>query len=155
MWNRKTSRFWLLAMVAMVALLAACSGGDVSQEDYDAAMADRDTAQASLSTSQGQVSQLQAQLASMAPGSLIQTGQLVPAPAGSAPTGWANEESVRGGLTLMAQYDSSGPDAWDVAAHPLVYITSESASNPNRDREAPYFAGFQLIDAYSKEVMMC
>jgi hypothetical protein len=66
---------------------------------------------------------------------------------------WANEESDRGGLYLVAQFDSSGPDAWDPVEHSLVYITSESNSNPNPNRTLEGgFAGFQLIDAYSKEV---
>jgi len=66
---------------------------------------------------------------------------------------WATKESERGGLYLVAQFDSSGPDAWDAAAHPLVYITSESSFNPNPDRVIPGgFAGFQLIDGYTKEV---
>jgi len=71
----------------------------------------------------------------------------------AATTDWATAESERGGLFLVAQFDSSGPDAWDAAAHPLVYITSESSFNPNPDRSlAGGFAGFQLIDGYTKEV---
>lgn len=67
---------------------------------------------------------------------------------------WSTPEAVRGGLHLVAQYDSSGPDAWDVAAHPLVYFTSESqfSINPNKP-EGPAFAGFHIIDGYSKEVV--
>lgn len=67
---------------------------------------------------------------------------------------WATPESERGGLYLVAQFDSSGADAWDAAAHPLVYITSESHDNDNPDRTIPGgFAGFHLIDGYSKEVV--
>lgn len=65
---------------------------------------------------------------------------------------WANEESERGGLHLVAQFDSSGPDAWDPAEHPLVYITSESNFNPNPNKMEGGFGGFHLIDAYTKEV---
>lgn len=64
---------------------------------------------------------------------------------------WATEESKRGGLHLVAQFDSSGPDAWDPAAHPLIYITSESNFNPNPNKKEGGFAGFQLIDAKTKE----
>lgn len=65
---------------------------------------------------------------------------------------WANAESNRGGLYLVAQFDSSGPDAWDPAAHPLIYITSESNFNPNPNKTIDGgFAGFQLIDGYTKE----
>lgn len=67
---------------------------------------------------------------------------------------WATAESNRGGLYLVGQFDSSGPDAWDPAAHPLIYITSESYANDNPDRSLPGgFAGFHLIDGYSKEVV--
>ncbi len=73
--------------------------------------------------------------------------------AAAASSTWANDESMRGGLHLVAQFDSSGPDAWDPAAHPLIYITSESNSNPNPNKTIEGgFAGFHLIDAYSKEV---
>jgi len=66
---------------------------------------------------------------------------------------WATKESDRGGLFLVAQFDSSGPDAWNAGDHPLVYITSESSFNPNPDKVIDGgFAGFQLIDGYSKEV---
>jgi DNA-binding beta-propeller fold protein YncE len=67
---------------------------------------------------------------------------------------WANAESERGGLYLVAQFDSSGPDAWDPVAHPLVYATSESHANPNPNKTlAGGFAGFHLIDAMTKEVI--
>lgn len=66
---------------------------------------------------------------------------------------WDNDESRRGGLFLVAQFDSSGDPAWDPAAHPLVYITSESNFNPNPNKMEGGFAGFHLIDAYSKEVV--
>lgn len=69
---------------------------------------------------------------------------------------WDNDESIRGGLHLWAAYDSSGPDAWDVKAHPLVYMTSEGTedANPAFDKDAPYFVGFHIIDGYSKEVVV-
>ena len=72
--------------------------------------------------------------------------------AAAATADWANAESNRGGLFLVAQFDSSGPDAWDPVAHPLVYVTSESHANPNPNRTLPGgFAGFQIIDAMTKE----
>lgn len=58
-------------------------------------------------------------------------------------------------------YDSSGPDAWDVKAHPLVYFTSEgvgSAGVPGQSAQ-PYLlggkqaSGVQVIDAYAKKVI--
>ncbi|MEX2502620.1 MAG: hypothetical protein WD336_09605 [Trueperaceae bacterium] len=38
---------------------------------------------------------------------------------------WATEWSDRLGVSLIAQFDSSGPDAWDRDAHPDVFITTE------------------------------
>ncbi|MDP1669809.1 hypothetical protein, partial [Phaeovulum sp.] len=78
--------------------------------------------------------------------------EAVAAAQNGAAAAWANAESERGGLYLVAQFDSSGPDAWDPIAHPLVYVTSESHANPNPNRTLPGgFAGFQLIDAMTKE----
>jgi DNA-binding beta-propeller fold protein YncE len=65
--------------------------------------------------------------------------------------GWATPESIRGGLELLETFDSSGPDAWDVAAHPLVYFTSEGVGyNPKGGDNK---VGFQIIDGYSKEIV--
>ena len=152
------SRMTLLIALALAALLAVAAVG-CGAEDDGVTQADVDAVKADLTAKTAEVSQLQTQLASVAPVNVMQTGQLVPAPAGSAPTGWANAESIRGGLTLVAQYDSSGPDAWDPAMHPMVYFSSESSYNYNTelndalDAGAPNFAGFHIIDAYSKEVI--
>ncbi len=74
--------------------------------------------------------------------------------AAAADSDWATDESIRGGLHLVAQFDSSGDIAWDVEKHPLIYVTSESHQNPNPDRTLEgSFAGFHLIDGYSKEVI--
>ena len=54
-------------------------------------------------------------------------------------------------MTQLATYDSSGPDAWDVEAHPVVYFTSEGVgANPNGGSG---MSGIHIIDAYSKEVV--
>lgn len=68
---------------------------------------------------------------------------------------WDTSESERGGLYLLEQFDSSGPDAWDPAEHPLIYIASEASDNfnPDLDPNAPFFAGFSITDAYTKEVI--
>jgi DNA-binding beta-propeller fold protein YncE len=152
------SRIPLLIALALAALLAVAAVG-CGAEDDGVTQADVDAVKADLTAKQQEVSQLQTQLASVAPVTVVQTGQLVPAPAGSAPTGWANAESIRGGLLLVAQYDSSGPDAWNAAMHPMVYFSSESSYGPNPDMNAeldagaPEFAGFHIVDAYSKEVV--
>lgn len=67
--------------------------------------------------------------------------------------GWATPESERGGLYLLQQYDSSGPDAWSAADHPLVYFTSESHENPNPNKQAGNFVGFHIIDGHTKELV--
>ena len=170
----KLARVVLVSTFSGLAIVVACGGGDgASQEDLDAAEAALSAAQSSLSSTQSdltaarsslasaqnQVSSIQVQMDSIAPVTVVQTGQLVPAPAGPDPTGWTNAESIRGGLHLVATFDSRGPDAWDPAEHPLVYYSSESYSNGNPaldeklDAGLANFAGFHVIDAYSKEVI--
>ncbi|MBI2864790.1 MAG: hypothetical protein HYX94_09550 [Chloroflexi bacterium] len=88
---------------------------------------------------------------------VVQAGELQPARAGALASGWNTTESIRGGLQLVATYDSSGPDAWDASKHPLVYITSEGtdvdSGSPKYDKDAPYYAGFQIVDANTKETV--
>ena len=110
-------------------LAAACTC--VSQKEYDALKAELEAARSQT---------------------LVQTGQLLPAAAGTKPTGWATTESIRGGLQLLAAYDSSGPDAWSAKDHPVVYITSEGASklfSPGSNT----VPGVMIIDAYTKAVV--
>ncbi|MBI2916642.1 MAG: hypothetical protein HYY01_01500 [Chloroflexi bacterium] len=130
-----------LALVGGV-FLGACSSG-VAQKDYDAVKADFDAAKA-------QVAQLEAKVKGAAPSTIVQAGQLQPVAAAAQPTGWDTAESIRGGLKLVATYDSSGPDAWDVKAHPNVYFTSTGGTGSDGK---PLFQGLHVIDAYSKEVV--
>ena len=98
-----------------------------------------------------QIAALQRQLAAVAPTQVVQAGQLAPPPPNAQPSGWDTAESLRGRVTLLATYDSSGPDAWDVAAHPLVYFTSEGVgANPLGGKRT---SGVQVIDAYQKKVI--
>lgn len=83
---------------------------------------------------------------------VVQSAKLEPAPAGAQPSGWATAEAVRGQLSLLAQFDSSGPAAWDPAKHPRVYISSMSRP-VERAPGKIYGAGFYLIDADTKEVV--
>src|SRR5688572_2272470 len=104
-------------------------------------------AESSLDVLQSENRALRQQLASMAPTLVVQAGQLAPmAPAGQA-TGWDTPESIRGRLKLLATYDSSGPDAWDAKAHPLVYFTSEGVET------RPMKSGVHVIDAYDKKII--
>jgi DNA-binding beta-propeller fold protein YncE/mono/diheme cytochrome c family protein len=94
---------------------------------------------------------LERQLAAVVPTQVVQAGQLAPPPPNAQPTGWDTAESLHGKVTLLATYDSSGPDAWDVAAHPLVFFTSEGVgANPLGGKR---ISGVQVIDAYQKKVI--
>ncbi len=104
-----------------------------------------------LSQKSAEVAELQAQIKGLAPTTIVQAGQLQPVPATGQPSGWDTAESIRGGLKLIATYDSSGPDAFDVKAHPMVYFTSEGGTPPGAT--VPLFPGLHVIDAYSKEVI--
>ncbi len=152
----------IIALLAVFSIIvAACSSGEtgVPQEDFDALEVQLTQAQDDLAAAQSQV------VAAPAAMQTVQTAQLA-APVEAVQIGedgWTNEESVRGGLHLVATLDSSGDDAWDIAAHPRVYMTSESyASNFFRGDEGDAklealglgnFIGWHVIDAYSKEVI--
>ncbi|MDP2662127.1 MAG: hypothetical protein Q8R28_15485, partial [Dehalococcoidia bacterium] len=135
----------LSALLALVTLLTACAGG-VAQKDYDAV-------QAQLKAKDQELAQAKQQPGSAAPSKIVQAGQLQPAPAGAQPTGWDTAESIRGGLKLLATYDSNGPDAWDPAAHPLVYMTSEGMGYGHRPSKNNKLPGVQVIDANTKQVI--
>jgi len=100
-----------------------------------------------ITTLQSDKEALQQQLASMVPTMVVQAGQLAAAPQAAQPSGWDTPESIRGRIRLLATYDSSGPDAWDVRAHPTVFITSEGVEKGARK------SGLYVIDAYSKQVV--
>jgi DNA-binding beta-propeller fold protein YncE/mono/diheme cytochrome c family protein len=131
-----TSKWWTARgawLLAMSLLGAGCSAQGASPSDADALRAEN--------------AALQRQLASMAPTQVVQAGQLAPSPPAAQASGWDNDESTRGRIRLFATFDSSGPDAWDVRAHPLVYFTSEGVERQ------PMKSGVQVIDAYEKRVI--
>jgi mono/diheme cytochrome c family protein len=117
----------------LAVITAGCTAQGASEADLDTLQSDRVA--------------LQQQLAAIAPTMVVQAGQLAPPSVGAQPTGWDTPESIRGRLKLLATYDSSGPDAWDVKAHPLVYFTSEGVEG------SPMKSGVQLIDASDKKVI--
>jgi DNA-binding beta-propeller fold protein YncE len=143
------ARLVTIASVLALAITACSSDGG---SDGDAA---------SLEEAQAQIEALEAQLASAQVATqVVQSGELAPSQFDTVVPGdgWANEESVRGGLWLEATFDSEGPDAWDIEAHPRVYFTSESYDsnyfNDVADEDLPErFVGWYVIDAYSKEVV--
>ncbi len=161
----------LLVLVAVLAMVAtACSSDDDDGDATGISQGDLDAVTAELTDANDQISSLEGQLASaQVTTQVFQAGELAAAPTGAPipDDGWTNAESVRGGLILVAQLDSSGPDAWDIEAHPRVYFTSESFQSnyygaggfdatdggPSALDELGNFAGWHVIDAYSKEVV--
>ena len=121
-----------MPLVALSALLAAACAAGVSQAEYDA---------------------IKSQLSSTGSSTVVQAGQLQPAPAGAQLTGWDTAESQRGRLRVFATYDSSGPAAWDPVAHPLVYVTSEGQGYSHRASKTNKAPGLQIIDATTKKVV--
>jgi DNA-binding beta-propeller fold protein YncE len=103
--------------------------------------------------SRSRISDLEGQLSNSAPASVVQAGVLQPAPAGEQASGWDTAESLRGGLQLVATYDSSGPDAWNAAKHPLVFITSEGRGYGHRASKTNEHPGVQIIDTTTKETV--
>lgn len=162
--EKRGFRVWTALVVAgLLFAVAACTGGSegVPQEDYDAVQADLEQAQADLAATQTQVVS-----GGTTSQQVIQTSQLAAPvePVAIGADGWTNEESVRGGLHLVAELDSSGDDAWDITAHPRVYFTSESYQTnnyPRNDEGAAKldelglgnFIGWHVVDAYTKEVV--
>lgn len=152
----------LIVLAALLALIAtACTSDDDGATDDGVTQADVDAVAAQLEEAQAELAAMQDQMVSEPVNQVVtQAGELAaaPAPAPLPDDGWTNEESIRGGLFLVAQLDSSGPDAWDIEAHPRVYFTSESfQSNFYNENDIPAdlgnFAGWHVVDAYSKEVI--
>lgn len=81
-----------------------------------------------------------------------QSAQLQPAPAGAQPSGWETTEAVRGQLSLLAKFDSSGPDAWDVKKNPTVFFSSMSKA-PEKTGAKIDGAGVMVVDANTKQVI--
>ncbi len=124
----------------------------VSQSEFDRVSGE-------LSAAQSQISTLQDQLASASVRTVAVAGEYraAPNPVDLPNDGWANEESVRGGLWLVFEGDSpdEGPDAWDIAAYPKVYFTSESYAtiNPAITDDTANWIGYHVIDAYTHEIV--
>ncbi len=65
---------------------------------------------------------------------------------------WSNKWSEQVGVELEYQFDSSGPDAWDSKAHPLVFITTEGPGYGGL-MSGVTLPGLAIIDADSREVV--
>ncbi len=172
---------WITVALALVGLVAVACASGVPLKDYDAAKAQLQTKEqeaASLSAAQAQLqvivsgkdtelvklntqlagkdsdlAKLQTQIKGLAPATIVQAaGQLQPVPVGAQPSGWDTAESIRGGMTLFATYDSKGADAYDVAKHPLVYVSSQGVSKAFSPGKTS-IAGLYIMDATTKAVV--
>lgn len=65
---------------------------------------------------------------------------------------WATEWSEKAGVELEYTFDSSGPDAWDSEAHPLVFVTSEGPGYGGL-LSGVTLPGLAIIDADTREVV--
>lgn len=129
------------------------SSGDQSAAlvQIQAALSEKEKAAAALAAT---ATALEGKLKAKVPVEIAQVGQVQGAPAAAQPSGWDTAESVRGGLKLVATFDSSGPDAWDVKAHPNVYVSSEGGVPFGAAAgTAALYPGLHLIDSYSKELV--
>jgi hypothetical protein len=91
---------------------------------------------------------------------VVQTGELQPASAATKPSGWDTDAGKLVGVRLLAQLDSSGPDAWNASQHPLVYVTAQgpgyggvlAATDDEHEPANPDGApGIAIIDANSHQ----
>lgn len=65
---------------------------------------------------------------------------------------WANEWSEKVNIELEYSFDSSGPDAWDSAEHPLVFVTTEGPGYGGL-LSGVSLPGLAIIDADTREVV--
>ena len=92
-------------------------------------------------------------------GQVIQIGELEPAPEGAAPSGWETQWSQLIRANLIAQLDSSGPDAWNAAEHPLVYVSAQGPGYGSAAFGGEFLSGTQtgpglaIIDANTHEAV--
>ena len=69
------------------------------------------------------------------------------APAGVAPSGWDTEWSQLMEVRLLQTFDSSGPELWNAADHPMVYFASEGPGYGGLTTDNVTLPGYQAIDA--------
>ncbi len=74
------------------------------------------------------------------------------APPPAAPNGWETEYSQLMGINLLQTFDSSGPELWDAAEHPLVFFASEGPGYGGLTSDVT-LPGYQAIDGKTHEVL--
>ncbi len=91
---------------------------------------------------------------------VVQAGQLQPASeARVSAAAWDTKWSQLVGVKLLAQFDSSGPDAWSARDHPLVYVTSEGPGYGRPEFGGAFFSeqntvpGLAIIDGNTGEAV--
>jgi len=149
----------MIALLAVFMLVAtACSDSGIAQEDYDAIKAQLDTKSAELTTAmddlsaaQADVSALQAQVSTSGGANVIIQATTEDPAFGPTAEGWQTPEALAAGVELLGTFDSSGEDAWDPAAHPDVFVTSEGIGYAGFESEVYAAAGLQIIDAKTYE----
>jgi hypothetical protein len=160
--NRARAVAFVALLVAALLLVAAC-GGDSKKDGSDdntgtpAAAGGTGSGQPQAGSDSGfeDIEQKEGNVIT-----ITQTGNLEPAAAGSVPSGWETKWSQMIGANLIAQLDSSGPDAWSPADHPLVYVTAEgpgygsAAFGGAFQSESQKGPGIAIIDANTHEAVV-
>ncbi len=138
------SPFIVIVLVVLALVAVACSDDD---EDADASAA-------AAASSAPAASAPAVAAAPAAPKTIIQVGQAQgQAAAPAAPSGWDTEASVAMGVQLIMTFDSSGPDLWDAAQHPLVYFASEGPGYSGIVTDTVALPGYQAIDGKTHEIL--
>jgi DNA-binding beta-propeller fold protein YncE len=89
----------------------------------------------------------------VAPTQIAQVGTSVVPPPGTPPSGWFTPAAIRLGMVLEKQYDSSGPNAWDPVANPMVFITTVGPGYGGKLGGEVKWPGVVVINAETQKVV--
>ena len=126
----KVNKLALLVSAAALAL-AGCGGGDVSIPgvNYDVSIKADSTGTP--------VAQVAGTVATLAAATGADT--------------WQTPAAAAIGVTLLAQLDSSGPDVWDAAKNPVVYVTSQGTGYSGFISKTQVAPGLAIVNANTYE----